>query len=170
MDFELRAGAHLTLISSKEFADEMEKVTLKVADLLRQESGETIVDQAPPFKTNSSGNGSGLVYRIPVGYDGYLVRLVVDWPGASAKTGGTACTVRVSSDPTAASTRSVNNTVPSVLSTSRSHAALFRGGQSVFVTVTGGPPTQTLFCSVQVVLVRRKPLATDTLEAEGFGS
>lgn len=168
-DFELRAGAHLTLLTSKEFASEMDRVTLAVADVLRQEAGETVIDQGLPFKTNSAGNGSGAVFRVPAGYDCYATRVVVDWPTASAKTGGTACTVRICADTvTAATTRAINNTIPSVYEASRSHAPLFRGGQLIVVGVSGGPHTQTLFCSVQVILAKRRPLVTDTLEPEGM--
>lgn len=160
--FELKAGAHLTILSSEEMHKEVDRLGDLFSEILRQEEGETVVRSAPPFKTTSSGKGTGDVFRVPVGYDAFMTRLVVTWPTAVAKTGGTACTLLVCADSvSAASTRAVNNTVPSVFDASRSHAPLFRGGQRIVVSLVTGPHTKTVFCSVQVVLVKRRTAAVD---------
>lgn len=165
---ELKAGAYLDFVSPNELRDELTRMTGVVQDLIRQEAGETVFVSAPPFATNATGKGSGTVYRIPAGYEGYLTRLVVTWP--TAKT-GTACTLLVCADSvSAASTRAINDTAPSVLTDSRSHAALFRGGQAVIVSLATGPHTTTIFCSAQVVLVKLKTAGADVMDTGGDGT
>jgi hypothetical protein len=166
-DVVLKANAEVDLLSGKELQGQVDRMCGYFEQILAGEDEDTVVDQAVPFKTTSAGKGSVTAYRVPAGYDAFLTRLVVDWPTASAKTGGTACTVRICADTvTASSTRSINNTIPSVFDASRSHAPLFRGGQSIVVGVTGGPHTTTIFCSVQVILVKRRPLKADVVADE----
>lgn len=166
-EVELRAGAHLEFVTPKELEAENTRLLDSVAQMLREEAGETIVQSAPPFKTNSSGLGSGTVYNVPRGFDGFMTRLVVTWPTAVAKTGGTKCTLLVCADTVSASaTRAINTAAPAVFTASQSHAPLFRGGQQIVVSLTTGPHTKTVFCTVQVILVRRRPVWSDTLEPE----
>lgn len=167
---ELKAGAYLDFVSPKEMHEELTRLQGFVQDLLRQEAGETVVVLADPFLTNATGKGQGTVYRIPAGYEGYVTRLVVTWPTATAKT-GTACTLLVCSDSvSASSTRAINNTVPSVFDASRSHAPLFHGGQAIVVSLKTGPHTQTIFCSAQIILVRRQDAGVDVMETGGDGT
>lgn len=168
-EVELRAGAHLEFVTPKELAAENDRLADRFAEIVREEAGDTIVRSAPPFKTNASGTGSGVVYQVPSGFTAFVTRVIVTWPTASAKTGGTAATVLVCADAVSASTtRSINNTIPSVFEASQSHAPVFRGGQSVVVSVTAGPHTKTIFCTVQAVLVKRRPIKSDVLEPEGL--
>lgn len=168
---ELKAGAYVDFISPNEMREELGRLAGLVQDMLRQEAGETVTFSAVPFLTSSAGKGSGTVYRIPAGFEGYLTRLIVTWPTASAKTGGTKCTLLICADAISASTtRAINTLAPSAFTASRSHAPLFRGGQQIIVSLTTGPHTKTIFCSGQVVLVKLKTTHSDTLESGGNGT
>lgn len=161
--FELKAGAHLTLLSSEEMHKEVDRLADLFDELLRGQEGETIVRSAAPFKTTSAGKGTGKAFRVPAGYNALLTRLVLTWPGASAKTGGTKCTVIVAATTAtaASSARAINTSLPSVYEASKSHAPLFRGGQQIAVGVTTGPATQTIFPTVQVILLKRRTVQAD---------
>lgn len=170
MKAKFQAGAEIDFVSPEEQAAQLVKLQHFFRDMMRGQEGETISRSAAPFLTDGSGNTSGLpdggggVYRVPVGYDAFLTRLSVDYEGSSAKS-PTSCDVRIVADQnTPAALRAVNNTIPTVYEASKSHAPLFRGGQIVVVSITGGPATTEIYCTVQVILTQRRAIHADALQ------
>lgn len=165
----LRAGAEIDFLSSDEHVAHLERVKNDLIDHMRQVEGETISRASDGFTTDAAGGTSGFpdgaagVYRVPVGYDAFLLRLTVDYEGSTAATPVT-CDLRVVADSnTPSGLRSLANQVPNVFSASKSHAPLFRGGQSIRVAITGGPATTKFYAVAQVLLTKRKHLSSDVL-------
>jgi hypothetical protein len=170
-EVELRAGAHLEFLTKDELADEVSHLKSFFTQLTREQEGETILRAVAPFSTDASGStaalaaGGGVAYLVPVGFDAFLLRLTIDYEGSNAST-PQSCDVRVVADQnTPAGLRALNNSVPTVFSAGRGHAPIFRGGQRVVVCLTGGPVSTNIYCTVQVLLTRRRTIDTDTLES-----
>lgn len=166
---KLSAGADITLLSEEEMSGHVERLSHVFEKMTRGQEDETITRSAAPFKTNTTGStaklagGGGLVYTVPVGFDAFVTRLSVDYEGSTAKT-QVSCDLRgVADQNTPAALRILNNLVPSIYEASKSHAPLFRGGQNLIVCLQTGPHTTTIYCTVQVILTRRKAIHTDTL-------
>jgi len=167
--FTLKAGGEVDFLTDEELGARLDGLRDYFAELVAGQEGETITRSADPFKTDGSGNtayladGGGRVYRVPVGFDAFMVRLSVDFEGSNAAS-PVSCDLRVVADQnTPAGLRSIANLVPNVFGESRSHAPLFRGGQAVVVCITGGPTSTSIYCTAQVLLTRRKALSSDTL-------
>jgi hypothetical protein len=168
----LKAGAELDLMSSDEHRQHLDRLKSDLLDWMRQTEGETLTRTGTTFVTNSSGttagpeNGGYGIYRVPVGYDAFLTRCSVDYEGSDAAD-TVSCDLRISADNnTPAALRSLASVVPNVFAEGRSHAPLFRGGQLVVVSITGGPASTTFYCTVQVLLTKRKYTSADVLEGE----
>jgi hypothetical protein len=170
-EVELRAGAHIDFLTKEEMADETSRLIDFFTEFTRGQEGETVMRSAGPFLTDSTGGtstlgpGGGVVYVVPTGFDAYLLRCSVDF-GASNANSPTACDIRIVADQnTPAGLRALNNSVPTVYRCGRSDAILFRSGQRIVVCLTGGPASTSIYCTVQVLLTRRKALRIDTLES-----
>lgn len=166
----MAVGAEFDFLTSAELKDELAKVHDKFAQELREQSGETIVKAASSFTTDSTGgtsafaSGGQQIYRVPVGYNAYLTRLSVDYEGSNASS-TVSCDLRVVADfNSPAALRAIYNAVPAVYEASKSHAALFRGGQEIVVSLTGGPHSTAMYVTVQVLLVKRTHLSADVLD------
>ena len=167
---KLSVGAELDLLSPKEHREALEKVVNDFEAWQRQSEGETIVRSSGSFALNSSGNTVGPenggygIYRVPAGYDAILTRCSVDYEGSSAAS-PVSCDLRICADTnTPAALRSIINQIPNVFADGKSHAPLFRGGQHVVVSITGGPASVNVYCTVQVLLTKRKHIFSDVLE------
>lgn len=165
----LKAGATLDMLTPEEHAEHLVRLQHYFRDLMRDTEGETISRSADPFTTDATGGtlglprGGGGAYKVPIGYDAYLTRCVVDFEGSNAAS-PVSCDVRILADQnTPAATRAINNTLPSVYEASKSHAPMFRGGQEVVVSIQGGPATTKMYCTVQVILTPRKAISADIL-------
>ena len=139
-------------------------------DWERQVEGETLIRAGNSFVTNSAGttagpeNGGYGVFRVPAGFDAFLTRLTIDYEGSSAASPST-CDLRICADVnTPAALRSIANQVPNVFAESKSHAPMFRGGQLVVVSITGGPASTTFYPTVQVLMTQRKHTMADALQ------
>lgn len=173
----LRAGAEVDFLNEEEFSRRMDRYEAFFENVTRQQEGETVLEAAPSFSTDSSGNtsslpnGGGTVYQVPTGYDAFLTRLSVDYAGSNASS-PKSCDVRAvadSNDPSAL--RLIYNIVPMIWEGSKSHAPIFRGGQRIVVAIAGGPTSTQMFSTVQVVLIKRKAVRDDApANAEGFGA
>ncbi len=166
----MKAGATFDLLSPQEHKEQLEKVVNDFEAWQRQAEGETITRSAGPFLTDSTGgtstlpSGGGKVFHVPVGYDAFLTRLSVDYEGSTAASPLT-CDLRVVADQnTPAALRSIINQIPNVFAEGKSHAPLFRGGQEVVVCLQAGPVSTSIYCTVQVLLTKRKFTHLDTLE------
>lgn len=162
-EYELRAGAKIELIGPDDLRAEGERQRDWYQQVMREAEGETILHTALPFATDATGGTASLarggapVYRVPVGYDAYVIRCSVDYMGSDAATPVT-CDVRLAENQNSPSAlRSVTNQLPSVFAASRSHAPLFRSGSEVVVSITGGPVSTSISCHLQVVLTARRP-------------
>ncbi len=162
-----KVGAEIDFLTSDELSDRLDRAEQYFRDILQAQEGETIVRSAGSFKTDATGGTSTLgyggadVYRVPEGFDAFLLRLSVDYEGSNAAS-PVSCDIRICADQnTPAALRAIYNVVPAVFDASRSHAPLFRGGQRVVVSITGGPATTTFYPTVQVLLTRRKALSSD---------
>jgi hypothetical protein len=165
----LKAGAEVDFLSEEEYIKQCKENRDFFEKMQKGAIGETITRSAGGYTTDASGGtsagpyGGFGVYRVPVGFDAFLTRLSVDYEGSSAKS-PTSCDVRIVADQnTPAALRAVNNTLPTVYEASKSHAPLFRGGQLVVVSITGGPATTTIYVSLQVILTPRKHISADIL-------
>lgn len=171
MKVYLKAGAQVDFLSPEEFEDRFKAGLDAYRNLVRQEEGETMVRQGPTFVTDATGGtstlggGGGVIWQIPVGFDFFVTRLTVDYEGSTDKT-PTSCDVRLCADQnTPASLRVLGAQVPFVYEGSKSHAPMFRGGQSLLVALTSGPATTTIYCGVQGVLTQRRYVPFD-IEAQ----
>lgn len=167
---KLNAGAEFDILSADEHKAQIERVKNDFIDWMRQTEGETITRSGSTFVTDATGGTAGLakggggVFKVPVGYDAFVTRLSVDYEGSNAASPVT-CDVRIVADQnTPSATRSINNELPSVFSESKGHAPMFRGGQDVVVCIAGGPATTTMYCSVQVLLTKRRHISSDILD------
>ena len=166
----MKAGATFDVLTPEEHRQRLERVMSDFQDWQRQSEGETITRSAGPFLTDATGGtstlarGGGAVYRVPTGYDGILTRLSVDYEGSNASS-TVSCDLRVVADfNSPAALRAIYNAVPAVYEASKSHAALFRGGQEIVVSLTGGPHSTAMYVTVQVLLVKRTHLSADVLD------
>lgn len=171
--FVLKAGANIELLTKDELAAELSKVSNAFEALTREQEGETISRAVGSFMTDSTGGtstlagGGGEAYRVPLGFDAYLLRLTVDFEGSNLAS-PTSCDIRIVADQnTPAGFRAGYNVVPAVFHSGRAHAPLFRGGQYVRVCITGGPASTAMYPTVQVLLTKRKALRTDTVDSQG---
>ena len=167
--YALRAGAEIDLLTADELDTKLAKRMGEFATNLRDQEGATVIRTAAPFTLNGSGNTVGSnfpdncadIYRVPVGYDAFLTRLSVDYEGSSAAS-TVSCDVRVVADAnTPAALRTLYDAIPSVYEASKSHAAVFRGGQRVGVSITGATANLQVYVTVQVLLVKRSALQYD---------
>jgi hypothetical protein len=103
--------------------------------------------------------------RIPTGYDGLLVRCVIDYPGSNA-TALKSCDVRILADSNSpGGLRSITNQLPNVFTDGDSQASVFRAGQDIKIAIVGGPATTQIYVTLQVILLKhQKPARDDTLE------
>ena len=168
--YALRAGAEIDLLTADELDTTLKKHLANFQADEREQVGETLVKSGTTFVTDASGNtsslarGGGSCYSVPVGYDAFLTRFMVDYEGSNASA-TVSCDIRVVADQnTPSALRAIYNAVPSVYEASKSHAPLFRGGQHVVICITGGPHTTTMYATVQVLLVKRRPLHYDILD------
>jgi hypothetical protein len=171
MESEFRIGAKIEFLTKDELAAEVKHAMDFFDKQARSQEGETVTRSAGSFLTDSTGGttslqgGGGVVYRVPVGFNAFLLRLSVDFEGSNAAS-PTSCDVRIVADQnTPAALRALNNSVPSIFSAGRSHAPLFRGGQAIVVCLAGGPHSTSIYCTAQVLLTKRLPLTIDTLES-----
>ena len=167
---KLAAGAEFDIMSSEEHRKHLQRVKEDFLDHMRQTEGETLTRSGQPFTTNSAGttvgpeNGGYGIYRVPAGYDAFLTRCSVDYEGSNAAS-QVSCDLRISADTnTPAALRSIASVVPNVFAEGRSHAPLFRGGQLVVVSMIGGPASTQFYCTVQVLLTKRRHISSDVLQ------
>jgi hypothetical protein len=171
---KLSAGASLDILSGEEHKRHLSAFQRDIERTLSERDGTTEVRSGAPFLTDGSGNtsslpdGGGQVYRVPTGFDAFLLRLSLDYETSNPGSPVT-CGVRICADAvTPAALRGLTNALPNVYSASRSHAPLFRGGQRIIVGIQGGPATTLIYPTVQVLLVpNRHHVRHDTLEASG---
>lgn len=165
----LRANAHVDILN----ADELRSVLAEAAREERakklEEDGEILIVSAPSFKTDASGNtaylgdGAGLAFTCPAGFDVWLNRMSIDYEG-SVSTSSQACDVRIVADAvTPAALRWIGTSIPNVADFSTSHAPLFRAGSRILVALQSGPVSKPIYCTSQVRLVARKPVRPDVL-------
>ena len=161
MQVELRAGAHLTLLSQEDMAKEVSRLGDLWREVERERAGETLRVPAASFTTTATGKGTAVVYRVPQGFDAWIVRATFDYPTSNAKTGH-ACDIRLcyGSD-TPSNLLAVNATIPSVYEASRNHAPFVRGGSQIVAAIKTGPVSTSIWVSVQVILVSRTALKRD---------
>lgn len=158
--FFLKAGAEVDFLSGEEFDERIGAMQDFFLDLVRGQEGETISRSAGAFLTDATGGTSALgyggadVYRVPTGFNAFLLRLSLDYSGSNASI-PVSCDVRICADQnTPGALRALNNQLPSVFHASRSYAPLFRSGQRVVVSITGGPVSTHISPTVQVLLVK----------------
>lgn len=169
---QFKVGASFDFLSPEEHKQHLKEQQNFFADLLTGQEDDTITRSAGPFTTDSTGGTSTLpkggagVFRVPAGYDAFMTRLSVDYEGSDAATPQT-CDLRVVADQnTPAALRTIANQVPNVFSDGKSSAPLFRGGQEVVVCMTGGPASTKIYCTIQVLILKRKPLNLDILDGQ----
>jgi len=164
---QFKLGAEIDFLTNDELGNRLDHLQNFFQDLVRGQEGETDVRSAAPFMTDSTGGtstlaaGGGVVYRVPVGWDGLLTRLSVDYEGSNAASPAL-CDLRVVADQnTPAALRAVFTSVPAVYEEGKSSAPLFRGGQAIVVCLKGGPDSTAIYCTAQVILTPRKALTVD---------
>ena len=150
---EIRNGAQIDTLNAEEAKVLLRGHLQGVTGWFEEREGTVRVVTAEPITTDNTGKGSGNVYHVAQGFRCYLLRLAVDFFGSSAASPVT-CDVRISADEVnPASTVSINNSLPSVFTESKSHAPLFQPGQRIVVSTISGPTSTQLFCRLQVLLV-----------------
>jgi hypothetical protein len=171
---QLKAGAQVDFLTSDEAKAAMDTMRQDLLDYFEDKGGDTQVIAPSSFTLDGSGDTAGAdfqdggypVYEVSQGFRCYLLRLQIDYEGSNAADLVT-CDVRIVADAnTPSSLRALNNTLPTAYDSSRSHAALFQGGQKILVSVTGGPESTELYVSGQVLLVpikARNRTSRDTL-------
>lgn len=159
----LRANATCDIASDEELCRRFDDFKEFFRNEVLAQEGETVVRAANSVTTDASGNATIPAYTVPVGYDAYLTRLTVDFAGSTFKT-VVSCDARIVADVnTPAALRAGNGSVPWVYEASKSHAPLFRGGQTATVILTGAGTTTLIYCHVQVILTPRHATRADAL-------
>jgi hypothetical protein len=168
----LKAGTEFDILSSEEHLAHVQRLRDEISRFFLERDGTIDTHAAPSFLTDAGGNtvslpgGGGKVYTVRAGFHGYLVRLSIDYegsnPSAPQNAGVKVCADQVSPG----SLRAVTNVIPNVFSESRTHAPVFRPGQSVVVGLQGGPASTAIYCVTQMLLVPTSALlGTDVLKA-----
>ena len=165
----MKMGAEFDFLNADELDAKMKKLHSRFDKSLREQAGDTVTRSSAPFVTDATGGTSTLprggasVYTVPAGYDAVVTRLSVDYEGSNAAS-LVSCDLRIVADQnTPSALRSIASAVPNVFAEGKSHAPLFRGGQHVVVSITGGPATTTFYCTVQVLLTPRRHIDADIL-------
>ena len=125
----LQAGAEIDVLSNEEWSKKTDKMVETFAELLAGEDSETITKSGATVLLDSSGttktlpNGGQAVYDVPVGYDGFLTRMSVDYEGSNASSLIT-CDLRIVADSnTPSALRFLTNQIPNIFSAGRSARA-----------------------------------------------
>lgn len=155
MKFALKAGGEVDLLTDDELGRRLDGFHAKLTRYLDEREGSTLRQVALPILLDGSGDGSGTVFTVPVGFTAWMHRLTVDYPGSNAAA-PKSCDVRIfGSGAAPSSLRDLYGSLPAVFTASNERVApMFRGGDLIVVQVTGGPASTSIYCSVQVHLVR----------------
>lgn len=165
---QFKVGADIDFLTEEELGRRLDKMADTFQSLMLSQEGETFT-RAQTFLTDSTGGtasfdqGAAQIYRVPTGYNAYLLRAAIDYEGSNV-TSPTSCDVRIVADAnTPSSLRALNNSVPAVFSASRNHAPIFRGGQRIGIAMTGGPHSTQIYVAIQILLTGLVPVKSDTL-------
>jgi hypothetical protein len=146
---KLEAGAEFDILSGEEYKKQSERLLQSVQGLLSARDGSWEVREGQTGTTSGSGNAVINVHRVPQGSELRLHRLSVDYEGSNASTPVT-CDLRLCRDlVTPSGLIDLYNIVPAVVDYGFHQGPIFREGQIIVISVTGGPASTQLSVGIQ---------------------